>query len=84
VEIEGEEKLCLWMTEQENKLDLFSKKYMLGSDDGKLFIFSGVDVVQNKIKELFPACELVEVDPDDYLLDYDYRDLDQYEAKRLG
>jgi len=67
------EDFCEWYIDKENELENFSKDYACGQDDGQFFIFSDIETVQNKLKELFPKLPLIEIDPDHYPFDYDYR-----------
>jgi hypothetical protein len=71
---DGTDRYQQWCIEKGEELEAFSPEYMMGQDDAKLFYFSDKQVVIDKIAALFPGCDVVEVDADDYPMDYDYRD----------
>lgn len=61
-----------WLNTISGEMDAFSSEYMSGQDDAKVFYFSDKQAVIDKIASLFPACNLIEVEAEDYPLDYDY------------
>ena len=61
-----------WEISKQDELEEFSLEYMQGQDDAKFFIFSDKKEVQNKIKSLFSKLTMVEVNSEDYPLDYNY------------
>lgn len=54
-------------------LEKINPRFMCGEDDGKVFFFSdNAEVATIAIVKVFPEFDLVEVELDDYALDYDY------------
>ncbi len=66
-----------WCNDQQDKIEEFSTKYMMGIEDAKVFYFSDVPEVIAHIDLTFPGCVVVTVSDqeleDVYSLDYDYR-----------
>lgn len=54
-------------------LENITTQFMWGEDDGKVYLFSDdAEVAMPAIAQVFHEFDLVEVDLDDYALDYDY------------
>jgi len=66
-----------WTNDKTEEIENFSDKFMMGMEDGKVFFFSNIEEVVQKISEAFPGCVIVDVSDqeleDEYALDYDYR-----------
>lgn len=59
--------------ERENSLDAITSKFMSGQEDAKWFYFSDIEEGVDAISYCFPEFNLVEVDSEDYSLDYNYK-----------
>ena len=64
-----------WTNDKIDQLELLTKEYMSGRDDGKQFFFSDQPEAVNAIAKTFPTFELVEVLSEHFPYDYDYRSL---------
>lgn len=61
------------INDRSEALENITAQFMCGEDDGKAYFFSdNIEVAMPAIAQVFHEFDLVEVDLDDYALDYDY------------
>lgn len=69
-DIELFQEIC---SDRQLQVDDITEFFMTGQDDGKEFYFSDIEDGIAAIMEVFPEFEVVDLNIDEYPLDYDYR-----------